>query len=105
MNDLKEIENKLRDRLEELKERVEEIEDDLGTAGDDDFSEMAVESADDEVLSSTGNAAEKEISQIIGALGRIESGEYGKCQNCKGAIAKERLEAIPYTAYCIKCAE
>ena len=38
------------------------------------------------------------------ALQRIEDGEYGLCQQCDGVIAKTRLNAIPYTPLCIKCA-
>jgi RNA polymerase-binding transcription factor DksA len=39
------------------------------------------------------------------ALQRIEDGEFGLCQQCDGVIAKTRLNAIPYTPLCIKCAE
>jgi len=39
------------------------------------------------------------------ALARIDDGTYGKCEACGKAIAPERLEAIPYTRYCVKCAE
>ncbi len=105
MSDLKEIEKMLRKRLDELRERTDEIEDDLGSQGDDDFAEMAIESAGDEVLAGTSRAAEQEIGQIIKALDRIKSGDYGRCQGCGCEIAKERLEAVPYTSYCIKCAE
>jgi RNA polymerase-binding transcription factor DksA len=38
------------------------------------------------------------------ALDRMEKGEYGVCQSCDKSIAKERLEAIPFTRYCVDCA-
>lgn len=44
------------------------------------------------------------LEQIEGALERIESGTYGSCVECGGRIPKMRLNAIPYTPYCIKCA-
>lgn len=44
------------------------------------------------------------LSQIEGALERIESGVYGSCMHCEGKIPKMRLKAIPYTPYCVKCA-
>ena len=48
---------------------------------------------------------EKEVlEQIEAALERIEHGSYGRCQACGRAIAKARLDAIPYTAFCVKCA-
>jgi DnaK suppressor protein len=45
------------------------------------------------------------LDLIDGALERINGGEYGKCIQCDGQIAKARLNAIPYTPVCIKCAE
>jgi DnaK suppressor protein len=44
------------------------------------------------------------LSQIEGALERIEAGAYGQCLECSGKIPKMRLKAIPYTPYCVKCA-
>jgi DnaK suppressor protein len=44
------------------------------------------------------------LEQIEDALERIESGTYGVCVECGGRILKTRLNAIPYTPYCIKCA-
>jgi DnaK suppressor protein len=45
------------------------------------------------------------LDLIDGALERINGGEFGKCIQCDGQIAKARLNAIPYTPVCIKCAE
>ena len=45
------------------------------------------------------------LDQIDGALERIDDGQYGRCIQCDGPIAKARLNAIPYTPVCIKCAE
>jgi hypothetical protein len=39
------------------------------------------------------------------ALRRMDEGTYGKCESCGQIIAKERLEAIPYARFCVKCAE
>jgi len=39
------------------------------------------------------------------ALGRIRARTYGTCEECGGVIAKKRLEAIPFTPLCIRCAE
>ena len=43
------------------------------------------------------------VYHIDAALRRIESGEYGKCENCDKAINPERLEAVPHARLCIKC--
>jgi DnaK suppressor protein len=44
------------------------------------------------------------LGMIEGALERIEDGTYGKCVECAARIPKTRLNAIPYTPLCIKCA-
>src|SRR5436190_2612048 len=50
--------------------------------------------------------AEGDILGLIdSALDRIGDGQYGRCVQCEGVIAKARLNAIPYTPVCIKCAE
>jgi DnaK suppressor protein len=49
-----------------------------------------------------GNAEEL-IAQIDGALKRMDAGSYGTCERCGQPIAAERLEALPYAAYCITC--
>lgn len=43
--------------------------------------------------------------EIIIALGRIENGTYGVCENCGKDIIEERLEILPYTRYCADCSE
>ena len=47
---------------------------------------------------------EEVLQQIDAALARIEDGRYGKCEDCGRAIAKVRLDAIPYAALCVRCA-
>jgi DnaK suppressor protein len=47
---------------------------------------------------------EKLLAEIDAALGRIAKGTYGICEQCGAAIPKERLKAVPYTAYCVNCA-
>ncbi len=44
------------------------------------------------------------LDEIEVALERIEDGVYGACNECEHKIPKTRLKAIPYTAYCVKCA-
>jgi RNA polymerase-binding transcription factor DksA len=42
--------------------------------------------------------------EILDALGRIDDGTFGKCENCGREIPVERLDAVPYTRYCVGCA-
>lgn len=51
-------------------------------------------------------AGERELLlKIDEALKRMEEGEYGCCLACKKKIAKTRLKAVPYAAYCLSCQE
>ena len=45
------------------------------------------------------------LEQIEAALVRIEDGLYGVCVECEGKIPKARLEVLPHTPHCVKCAE
>ncbi len=45
------------------------------------------------------------LNAIESALVRVEEGGFGLCEDCEGTIAKSRLNAIPYTPLCIKCAQ
>jgi RNA polymerase-binding transcription factor DksA len=47
---------------------------------------------------------ESALEQIESALERIEEGTYGVCLDCEGKIPKTRLNAIPFTPFCVKCA-
>ena len=33
----------------------------------------------------------------------IETGEIGKCLECRAEITKKRLDVLPLTEHCIKC--
>jgi RNA polymerase-binding transcription factor DksA len=44
------------------------------------------------------------LNEVDAALDRIQSGAFGACERCGKAIAMARLEAIPYTRFCIACA-
>lgn len=48
---------------------------------------------------------EDTLQAIEVALERMEDGTYGTCDECGATISKARLNAIPYTALCIKCAQ
>ncbi len=48
---------------------------------------------------------EDTLGMIESALERIEDGVYGLCQDCLSSILKTRLNALPYTPFCVKCAE
>jgi DnaK suppressor protein len=44
------------------------------------------------------------LERIKASLERIDEGTYGTCEECGQKIPKQRLNAIPYAALCVKCA-
>jgi len=46
-----------------------------------------------------------QLRQVEEALERLVTGEYGYCLACGGPIAPKRLEAVPWTRYCLFCQE
>lgn len=69
-----------------------------------DFAEQAVERENEEVLDALGSATREELIKIKQALVRIEREEFGICVECGEPILQARLEAIPFSDLCIKCA-
>jgi DnaK suppressor protein len=44
------------------------------------------------------------LEEVNEALDRIGAGTYGKCLECGDPIPRSRLQALPYTRHCIRCA-
>jgi DnaK suppressor protein len=45
------------------------------------------------------------LRNVKAALVRMADGSYGTCLHCEEDISPKRLNAVPWTAYCIKCQE
>jgi RNA polymerase-binding transcription factor DksA len=45
------------------------------------------------------------LDQINAALQRIDDGSFGRCTKCGAAVPEERLNALPYTPVCARCAQ
>ena len=45
------------------------------------------------------------LRNVRSALGRVADGSYGICMHCEEDIKIKRLDAVPWTKYCIKCQE
>ncbi|TKB06369.1 TraR/DksA family transcriptional regulator [Desulforhopalus sp. IMCC35007] len=44
------------------------------------------------------------LSEIEGALTKMMSGTYGICEECREPISLARLQALPTTSFCRRCA-
>lgn len=69
------------------------------------MAELGSDNFEQEFTLGLMEAEEDTLDLIEAALGRIEEGNFGRCVQCEGPIPKARLNAIPYTPVCIKCAE
>lgn len=49
-------------------------------------------------------AERKHLTALEAAQARVERGTYGTCEVCGAPIPEERLEALPATTACVRCA-
>lgn len=106
-------------KLEQYKKRLEERQQDLrrivsrnvqdGRDADtdtaQDIADKAASSYTKEFLFSQSNNERQLLGLVEEALGRIREGAYGECVNCGEELNTKRLEAVPWTRYCIACQE
>jgi DnaK suppressor protein len=58
-----------------------------------------------ESLLQRGKEEQQLLRAVESALGRIRDGSFGQCSSCGNEIDGTRLEAVPWTPYCIQCQE
>ncbi|NNK77372.1 MAG: TraR/DksA family transcriptional regulator [Litoreibacter sp.] len=104
MTTVKDRKKQLEARRAELLERSQEVEQELVSHDSKDWEDRAVERETDEVLEQMGLSAAEEIRKIDAALERVEEGEYGFCVTCGSEISPERLDLLPFTPFCRRCA-
>ena len=68
------------------------------------FSEQVKETENDVLVYALDQEGQSELAQIKHALQRLDEGNYFTCSKCGGEIAPARLEAVPFTEFCINCA-
>ena len=68
------------------------------------FSDQSQEMENQALVSALDVEGREELKLIEAALGRISAGTFGTCQKCGEEVQAARLEAVPYTRYCINCA-
>ncbi len=90
------------DLLNRVKEAREKL--DLGEKGGDEADQTMRLLAEQEMLN-LNDRLRSQLFEIESALGRIESGAFGLCEETEEAIEVERLRAIPWTRLSIEGAE
>jgi DnaK suppressor protein len=91
-----------RERLvEDTSGSMEDLSDEDGL--DSHPADSASETLSREIELSLEDNADRLLSAIDSALGRLDDGSYGICESCGRSISEERLEALPYATKCIDC--
>ena len=101
-------EKKLRQQQELLERSMQSAVEQGRDAGMDDtqdVADQAVASYQKEFLFTQGTQGHAQMQLVRQALERLEDGSFGECQHCGETIGAKRLEALPWTPYCIVCQE
>jgi DnaK suppressor protein len=88
------------EHIQNLKGSSDQNLDEVGPGDDVDIASTEIAQT---ALQKLGNREQKHLAKIDYALEKIESGEYGVCEECGEEIAPARLEARPITLFCIDC--
>lgn len=104
----------LKDELLELKGQLTKTEKETDTVNsqrdeigelsmyDNHPAEMGTELFDRQKDMALNEHADSEFAKVEDALEAMQNGTYGKCEVCHQDIPFERLEALPYTTFCIE---
>ncbi|GAB7034093.1 TraR/DksA C4-type zinc finger protein [Streptomyces sp. NPDC021749] len=71
-------------------------------AGDDEADTGSKNITREHELALASNAREM-LLQTERALGRLDAGTYGLCENCGNPIGKARMQAFPRATLCVEC--
>jgi DnaK suppressor protein len=105
---LESFKKRLEERQQTLRKTVSRTEEDGRIADQDtaqDIADRAASSYTKEFLFSQSNNERQLLAMVETALQRIREGAFGECQGCGNEINAKRLEAVPWTRYCIECQE
>jgi len=105
---LEQFKKKLEARQVELRRIVTRTEHDGRTADEEaaqDIADKAANSYTKEFLFHQSNSERQLLQLVEGALDRIREGAFGHCISCGAEINAKRLDAVPWTRYCIACQE
>ena len=89
--------------LEDSRETIETLQG--STRNIPDLTDRASEETDRALELRTRDRQRKLVSKIESALRRIDEGEYGYCVTCGAEIVSARLDLLPDTPFCAKCAD
>ena len=73
--------------------------------GIQDLADKAASAYSKELNFSLSDAERNLLMAIEEAFNRMREGTYAICTNCGAVIGEKRLQAVPWTSFCIDCQE
>ena len=73
--------------------------------GIQDLADKAASAYSKELNFSLSDGERNLLMSIDEAFNRMREGTYGTCTNCNAVIGEKRLQAVPWTSFCIDCQE
>lgn len=88
--------------LRNVRQELHEGRDQTKDEGMDTY-DLASDARDREISHILTDRDRDKVAAIDDALGRVEDGSYGLCEDCGAEIAEGRLQALPFTRLCVTC--
>ena len=105
--DLLKLKKCLTNRRREILEQVAHLEAELEELGQRNIEPIDEAQKEDlaRVVQKLDERGKEEIEEINLTIDKMESGSYGRCELCGKSIPFKRLEVLPATRLCRKCAQ
>ena len=93
----------LRGEIDRAEVASEKLKRDQSTEGSGDEADAGSKTFEREHEMSLANISRDLLVQVERALGRLDAGTYGRCEECGNPIPKARLQAFPRATLCVTC--
>lgn len=104
--DVEQFKEKLESQRAETREllhRTEEEQQGLAEERPPELGDFCIESTAREYVFERLSQQRRLLNQIERSLERIHCGKFGECISCGEEISYKRLNAMPWTEYCLDC--
>jgi RNA polymerase-binding protein DksA len=93
----------LRAEIDRAEAASEKLKRDQSSEGSGDEADAGTKTFEREHEMSLANNSRDLLVQVERALGRLDAGTYGRCEECGNPIPKARLQAFPRATLCVTC--
>jgi DnaK suppressor protein len=94
-----------RQQIVEFLKRLDDETQELETESEQDIGDRSVLSMSKESLFERTSQQQIVLRMVEAALARVSDRSFGVCASCGDDISARRLEALPWTQYCLRCQE